>query len=89
LQIFTSCCPAWVNFIEQSVKNLFQTWTYVDLFKDVVKLNEKLFYRTERNQSWWYLNVSIIPSTAKKDENERVQLKTDKGLKETEMIWLL
>lgn len=76
LPIFTSCCPAWVNYIEQSrpqfVKNLSTCKSPQSMMSPVLKeLLPKYFEGYNRDNT---VVVSIMPCTAKKMENRRKQL---------------
>lgn len=87
LPIFTSCCPAWVKYVEQSrpefIKNLSTCKSPQSMMSPVLKdLLPKYFegYTSENT-----VVVSIMPCTAKKIENKREQLKT-KGVRDTDYV---
>lgn len=78
LPIFTSCCPAWVRYIEQShpefIKNLSSCKSPQSMLSPILKeLLPKYFegYTKENVKV-----VSVMPCTAKKIEVKRKQLKT-------------
>lgn len=78
LPIFTSCCPAWVRYIEQShpefIKNLSTCKSPQSMMSPVLKeLLPKYFEGFTREN---IRVVSIMPCTAKKIESHRSQLKT-------------
>jgi len=87
LPIFTSCCPAWVKYIEQSrptfLKNLSTCRSPLSMLSPVLKeLLPKYFEGyTKENLSV----VSIMPCTAKKVEINRCQLGTC-GVQDTDFV---
>lgn len=87
LPIFTSCCPGWVNYVEQSrpefTKNLSTCKSPQSMMSAVLKeLLPKYFEGyTKENIAV----VSIMPCTAKKIENKRKQLTKD-GIKDTDYV---
>jgi iron-only hydrogenase group A len=76
--MFTSCCPAWVNFVEKSHPELIPNLSTAksphmmlgavikSYFADVVKVPKENIYA-----------VSLMPCTAKKDEVERQNMIED------------
>jgi len=86
LPMFTSCCPAWINYVEQSrpsfIPNLSTCRSPQGMLSSCIKnvLPKSLGVAAED-----IYTVSIMPCTAKKDEIERPQLRTASGLKETDM----
>lgn len=87
LPIFTSCCPAWVRYVEQSrpefIKNLSTCKSPQSMMSPVLKtLLPKYFEGYTRENT---VVVSIMPCTAKKIENKREQLKTD-GVRDTDYV---
>ena len=87
LPIFTSCCPAWVKYIEQSrptfLKNLSTCRSPLSMLSPVLKeLLPKYFEGyTRENLSV----VSIMPCTAKKIEINRCQLEHC-GVQDTDFV---
>lgn len=76
LPIFTSCCPAWVKYIEQSrpeyMKNLSTCRSPLSMMSPVLKtLLPKYFEGYTKDNT---VVVSIMPCTAKKYEIRRPQL---------------
>lgn len=87
LPIFTSCCPAWVKYVEQSrpefIKNLSTCKSPQSMMSPVLKeLLPKYFEGYTRENT---VVVSIMPCTAKKIENKREQLKTE-GVCDTDYV---
>lgn len=87
LPIFTSCCPAWVKYVEQSrpefIKNLSTCKSPQSMMSPVLKeLLPKYFEGYTRDN---IVVVSIMPCTAKKIENKRKQLKTA-GVLDTDYV---
>lgn len=78
LPIFTSCCPAWVRYIEQShpeyIKNLSTCKSPQSMLSPVLKeLLPKYFEGYTKDN---IRVVSVMPCTAKKMERQRSQLQT-------------
>lgn len=78
LPIFTSCCPAWVKYIEQSrpefIKNLSTCKSPQSMMSPVLKtLLPKYFEGYTKENT---VVVSIMPCTAKKIECKRDELST-------------
>lgn len=78
LPMFTSCCPAWVNYIEKSrpdlIPHLSSCKSPLSMLSSVIKniFPKKIGVERER-----IYNVAIMPCTAKKDEIKRPQLTND------------
>ena len=75
LPMFTSCCPAWINYIEKSrpdlIPNLSSCRSPLSMLSSVIKnIFAKKIGTTKEN----IYNVGIMPCTAKKDEIKRPQL---------------
>ncbi|OHT14791.1 iron hydrogenase [Tritrichomonas foetus] len=87
LPMFTSCCPAWVNYVEQSqpdiIPNLSTCRSPVGMLSNVLKGEFPKLLNVDETKIY---NVAIMPCTAKKDEAERPQLRTEKGTKETDAV---
>lgn len=87
LPIFTSCCPAWVKYVEQSrpefIKNLSTCKSPQSMMSPVLKeLLPKYFEGYTRENT---VIVSIMPCTAKKFENQRPELATN-GIPDTNYV---
>lgn len=79
LPIFTSCCPAWVKYVEQSrpeyIKNLSTCRSPLSMMSPVLKeLLPKYFEGYTKENT---IVVSIMPCTAKKYEIKRPMLQHD------------
>ncbi len=79
LPIFTSCCPAWVKYVEQSrpeyIKNLSTCRSPLSMMSPVLKeLLPKYFEGYTKENT---VVVSIMPCTAKKIEIRRPMLQHD------------
>ena len=87
LPMFTSCCPAWVNYVEQSdpdlIPNLSSCRSPMGMFSSTIRRDFANVKGIKPNQIF---NVAIMPCTAKKDEIERPQLRTEDGIKETDYV---
>ena len=86
LPLLTSCCPAWVKFVENEFpefnKNISTCRSPQGMFSAILKE----YYRNEENAKGkkTYV-VSIMPCTAKKMEAERPDSYT-KGVKDTDIV---
>lgn len=83
---FTSCCPAWVKYVEQShpelIDNLSSCRSPQQMFGSLVKsyYEEKFHIPKEK-----IFMVSIMPCTAKKFEAERPEFATD-GIRDVDAV---
>jgi len=79
--MFTSCCPAWVNYIEISrpdlIPNLSSCRSPLSMLGAVVK---KIFPKKIGVDSSKIYHVAFMPCTAKKDEIRRPQLNGETDL---------
>ncbi|MCQ2467122.1 MAG: [FeFe] hydrogenase, group A [Clostridia bacterium] len=86
LPLFTSCCPAWVQFLEKKypefLPNLSTCKSPMSMFANVIKT-----YEREENPAPGkkYYHVAIMPCTAKKFEAQRDELKTN-GQPDTDIV---
>lgn len=87
LPIFTSCCQAWVKYIEQShpefIKNLSSCKSPQSMLSPVLKELLPKYYEGYTREN--IKVVSIMPCTAKKIECKRGQLVT-KGVPDTDYV---
>jgi NADH-quinone oxidoreductase subunit G len=87
LPMFTSCCPAWINYVEKNdpslIPNLSSCRSPMSMLSSLVKneLPKKLGIKPES-----IYNVAIMPCTAKKDEAARKQFETPYGKQETDAV---
>ncbi|KAH0790606.1 iron hydrogenase [Histomonas meleagridis] len=85
LPMFTSCCPAWVNYVEQSdpdlIPNLSTCRSPLGMLSSITHFD----FAKRKGIEGKVFNVAIMPCTAKKDEIERPQFST-KGFKETDYV---
>lgn len=87
LPIFTSCCPAWVKYVEQSrpeyIKNLSTCRSPLSMMSPVLKeLLPKYFEGYTKENT---LVVSIMPCTAKKFEIQRPMLQHE-GAQDSDFV---
>ena len=79
--MFTSCCPAWVNYIEKSrpdlIPNLSSCRSPLAMLSSVVKNIFPKKIGVDRSQIY---HVAFMPCTAKKDEIRRPQLADETDL---------
>jgi iron-only hydrogenase group A len=86
LPMFTSCCPAWVNYVEQHeqalIPHLSTTRSPLGIQDSVIKSDwVKLKYLKPSD----VYSVAIMPCVAKKDEVKRSQM-SEKGYQETDLV---
>ena len=83
---FTSCCPAWVKYVEiyypSLLKNLSTTKSPISMQGTLVK---SYFAQKMGIDPKNIVNVAIAPCTAKKYEITREELKLNKGISGTDM----
>ena len=92
LPMFTSCCPAWINYIEKSrpdlIPHLSSCRSPLAMLSSVIKnvFPKKIGVERER-----IYNVAIMPCTAKKDEIRRPQFsdETDAVLTSRELAQMI
>jgi len=79
--MFTSCCPAWVNYIEKSrpdlIPNLSSCRSPLAMLSSVIKNIFPKKIGVDRSKIY---NVAFMPCTAKKDEIRRPQLADETDL---------
>ncbi len=82
LPLFTSCCPAWVNYVERTypemMNNISTCKSPMQMFGSVLK--EHYSHSSKR-----IVNVAIMPCTAKKFEADRDEFKVD-GVKDVDYV---
>ncbi len=78
LPMFTSCCPAWINYIEKSrpdlIPHLSTCRSPMSMLSSVIK---NVFPKKIGVSKDAIYNVGIMPCTAKKDEIKRPQLNNE------------
>lgn len=86
LPLFTSCCPAWVQFVEKKypefLPNVSTCKSPMSMFASVIKTYQK---ENDVAPGKKYYHVGIMPCTAKKFEAQRDELKTD-GVPDTDIV---
>jgi NADH-quinone oxidoreductase subunit G len=86
LPMFTSCCPAWVNYVEQSdpslIPNLSTCRSPLGMHSAIIKTDWAQLKGLAPAQIY---NVAVMPCTAKKDEVAREQFRT-RGYRETDLV---
>lgn len=86
IPLFTSCCPAWVKFVENKhpdlIHNLSTTRSPQQIFGSVYK--ESLKYSLENDDRKVAL-VSVMPCTAKKEEASRPEFAQD-GVRDVDVV---
>lgn len=77
LPLFTSCCPAWVNFVEFFYPAFLQNLSRAKSPHEMLGAVIKTYYAKEKKiDPKNIIVVSIMPCTAKKNEAKRVELHT-------------
>ncbi|MEF9989262.1 MAG: [FeFe] hydrogenase, group A [Christensenellaceae bacterium] len=87
LPLFTSCCPAWVKYAENThpdfVKNLSTTKSPMQIFSAVIKEHFKQVAEVDGKET---LVFAIMPCTAKKDEQVRDEFMYEDGGRDTDGV---
>ena len=87
LPMFTSCCPAWVNYVEQHapelIPNLSSCRSPMSMFSAIIKSDWAQQKGLKPDQIY---HVAIMPCVAKKDEIEREQFRMEDGNKEVDLV---
>ena len=92
LPMFTSCCPAWINYIEKSrpdlIPHLSTCRSPISMLSSVIK---NIFPKKIGVDKEKIYNVAIVPCTAKKDEIKRPQLnnETDAAITSRELALMI
>jgi iron only hydrogenase large subunit-like protein len=86
LPMFTSCCLAWVNYVEQQdpelIPNLSTCWLPLGMQSAMIKADWAVTKGLTPSSIY---SVAIRPCVAKKDEIAREQLK-ERGYCETDLV---
>ncbi len=72
MPLFTSCCPAWVNFCEKKYPELLP---YVSTCRSPMQMFAAVIKESMRKSSKKNVHVAIMPCTAKKFEASRSEFK--------------
>lgn len=87
IPMFTSCCPAWINYVEQHapelIPNLSSCRSPMSMLGGIIKSDWAKQKNLKPNE---IVHVAIMPCVAKKDEIERVQFKMQDGGKEIDVV---
>lgn len=74
MPLFTSCCPAWVNYCE---KNYPELLPHVSTCRSPMEMFAGIIKEEGKNSSRKVVHVAIMPCTAKKYEAARDEFKVD------------
>lgn len=86
LPMLTSCCPAWVQFIEHQFPELLDVPSSCKSPHEMVGILSKTYYAKEKNiNPKDIVMVSIMPCTAKKAEAAREELNKD-GISDVDYV---
>ncbi len=72
--LFTSCCPAWVNYCEKNYKELLSS---VSTCRSPMQMLASVVKEQNQTSSRRQVHVAVMPCTAKKFEAAREEFKTD------------
>lgn len=93
LPMFTSCCPGWINLVEQSYPELIphvsSCRSPMGMLSSIIRhrwwSNQANANNQEVDQSKLFV-VAVMPCTAKKDEMARKQFQMPNGKPETDAV---
>lgn len=74
LPLFTSCCPAWVQFCEKNYPELMPN---VSTCRSPMEMFASVLHEDNRLSSRKHFHVAVMPCTAKKFESKRDEFKLD------------
>ncbi|NLM56928.1 MAG: 4Fe-4S dicluster domain-containing protein [Clostridiales bacterium] len=74
LPLFTSCCPAWINFVERKYPELMPN---VSTCRSPMQMFASILKEESKHSSKDLFHVAVMPCTAKKFEAERPEFKRD------------
>lgn len=74
MPMFTSCCPAWVQYCE---KNYPELLPHVSTCRSPMQMFASIIKEQDRHSSRRSVHVAVMPCTAKKFEAAREEFKTD------------
>ena len=77
LPMFTSCCPAWINFAEKHIPGILPHLSTTRSPQGVLGPLAKTYLPERMGLDPKIKNISVMPCTAKKDEAARPQLSRD------------
>ncbi len=84
--VFTSCCPAWVRFVEEYHPDMIDNFSTAMSPQQMVGVISKTYFAEKMGiDPEKIVVVSIMPCTAKKMEIERPELRTN-GLKNVDYV---
>ncbi|MFR9207504.1 MAG: [FeFe] hydrogenase, group A [Lachnospiraceae bacterium] len=74
LPLFTSCCPAWVQYCEKKHPELIKN---VSTCRSPMQMFASVLHEYSKNSSRKHFHVAVMPCTAKKFERQRDEFKLD------------
>jgi len=84
---FTSCCPAWVKFVEHYYPDLIPYLSTAKSPHQMLGATIKAFYAEKYGTTAEKIvNVSVMPCTAKKFERQRAEMNSNDGLMDVDFI---
>ncbi|MBQ8297626.1 MAG: (2Fe-2S)-binding protein [Ruminococcus sp.] len=74
LPLFTSCCPAWIQYCENNYPELMP---HVSSCRSPMEMFAAILHEESKNSAKKHYHVAVMPCTAKKFEAKRDELKLD------------
>lgn len=74
LPLFTSCCPAWVQFVEKKYPELL---SHVSTCRSPMEMFASVLHEYNKDGEKKHFHVAVMPCTAKKFERTRDEFKID------------
>ena len=76
MPLFTSCCPAWVNFCE---KNMPEVVPYLSTCRSPMQMFASVIKENHKHSPRKHYHVAVMPCTAKKAEAAREEFRSEAG----------
>lgn len=84
---FTSCCPGWVNYVEQSVPELIPNLSSTRSPQAIFGALSKTWLAKEKGLDPKRIRtISLMPCTAKKEEAQRGPLAREDGTRDNDLV---
>lgn len=82
LPLFTSCCPGWINFVEQNYPELMEN---ISTCKSPMEMFGAVLKEHNKHSNRRIVSVAVMPCTAKKFEAEREEFERN-GIKDVDYV---
>ncbi|NLE64947.1 MAG: 4Fe-4S dicluster domain-containing protein [Elusimicrobia bacterium] len=87
LPLITSCCPAWVDYMEKYYGDMIQHFSTAKSPHEMLGVMSKTYYAQKKNiDPSKIVNVSVMPCTAKKYEITRVEEMFASGYQDVDIV---